>query len=836
MTMPIIEILEQRIAPANLLNPRTLVYTDVDGDEVTLVFSKNVFTGNDAAQLAKANEVFKFDTGTVAHETATAQQLRLIDFTKFPVIANQGSTVNGVGVTITAKQKNGGDGFVDVGAIKATGISLGKVIIKGDLGQIDAGASNLKIGVAGLTVNSIGKRGTGTQIPVPSPTPENPAPDLVSTITSELTALTVLEDVNSARIRVVDGKNAAQQITSLAKIGSLTIGGSLLGRAAVEAASDDTGVVECERDIGKVSIGTDFADGIIGGGGANSGRLTAGVKFGSIKISGSLVGGAGASSGVITSNNSSGAIKIGDDVRGGAGDSSGLIRIFGHIASVTIGDSLFAGAGPGSGSVRAFGEIKSVLINGHIDGTTPNSGPGSANLFANGLPKVTVKGLVFGGAGGQSAAIESGRDLGTLTIGSLNGGAGDGSASIVAHGKVKTVIIHGDLTGGAGHQSAVLRSGMDPLRDGDMGTVIVKGRVLGGGGDDSAAIISGGALKSVTISSAEAAGADALKGGAGEFSAAISARGTLGLVKLFGHLQGGNGRLSGSIFSAERVDFDGEFAGDIGSVMIFGNIVGGGGERSGYVQADGALKQLIAGSLTGGAGSGSGGVKTGVGLFGTGDAGLIRLLGGLSAAGTNPGAGSASLLIGGKLKTLFVQGETTGATIRTGETAGSLTFMGNVEGTTISALGQAVQGAATDLALAKLDVRGAVISSSILAGYNLAGNAANPDAQIGTVIVKGAWAASNLVAGVAAGTDAGYGNEFDVKAPGPDNPAIVSRIASITIGGPASASGNPADHFGIVAQLITKAKLGATLYSLDNQANSQTLDVITGVTIREIAL
>jgi hypothetical protein len=165
-----------------------------------------------------------------------------------------------------------------------------------------------------------------------------------------------------------------------------------------------------------------------------------------------------------------------------------------------------------------------------------------------------------------------------------------------------------------------------------------------------------------------------------------------------------------------------------------------------------------------------------------------------------------------------------------------LTFMGDVERTTISALGQAVQGTTTDLALAKLDVRGAVITSSILAGYNLAGNAANPDAQIGTVVVKGAWAASSLVAGVAAGTDTGYGNEFDVKAPGPDNEDIVSKIASVTIGGPASASENTADHFGIVAQFIARAKLGPTLYTLDKLPNTQTLDVITGVTIREVAL
>ncbi len=40
--MNFLEALEDRIAPATLLNPTTLVYTDVDGDAVTVKVSKEI--------------------------------------------------------------------------------------------------------------------------------------------------------------------------------------------------------------------------------------------------------------------------------------------------------------------------------------------------------------------------------------------------------------------------------------------------------------------------------------------------------------------------------------------------------------------------------------------------------------------------------------------------------------------------------------------------------------------------------------------------------------------------------------------------------------------------
>ena len=162
--------------------------------------------------------------------------------------------------------------------------------------------------------------------------------------------------------------------------------------------------------------------------------------------------------------------------------------------------------------------------------------------------------------------------------------------------------------------------------------------------------------------------------------------------------------------------------------------------------------------------------------------------------------------------------------------------MGDLENATISALGQAVQGKTTDLALAKLNVHGLVSESSILAGYDLSGAAANPDAQIGTVTVKGNWVASNLVAGATGGGDPGFGNPLDAKAPGTDNLGIVSKIASVVIGGSISGSGVPGENFGFVAQLVAKVKAGTTLYPLNAKADGQSVAVVDGVGIREVGL
>ncbi|MGB8167412.1 MAG: hypothetical protein WCF18_07965 [Chthoniobacteraceae bacterium] len=835
----LIEPLESRIAPATLIDPRTIIFKDIDGDDVTIKFSRDVFTGDATAQLARANQVFTFDTGSIDGTPATdpvAQQLRLVDLTKFPISATLGSTANGAGFTITAVQKGAGDGLVDVGAIKATGVSVGVAVIDGDLGQIDAGGSGLRVGLAGLTVNSLGLRGVATQIPVPNPTATNPAPDLISTITGELTALTVLTDLKDAQVKVIDGKNSSDQVTTAAKLSRLTVGGKIYSTAS----ADDSGSVECGRAIGTVTLGNLF-----GGAGKNSGRISAlqgGIT--TITITGDLSGGAGFGAGQVFAFGSIGTLTIGDDLIGGSGEGSGVVRTFGAISSVTIGDDIIADTGVGSATISSLGAISRLLIKGDIDGTTTAAGTHSASIYAGaGLPSAMIKGNIFGGSGVQTAVIESGRTIGTLVVEkSIVGGGGDGSGGIVAQGAITSLTVKMDLTGGAGRQSGTVLSGVDALIRGDLGTVLVSGKVTGGIGVGSGAIVSGGAIKTVTVGTLPLVVGtplvDVLIGGQGNGSGAISALGAITTLKVNGHVLGGLGTESGSVTASDRVNGFDQFAGNLGTATIAGHIFGGEGSRSGSVLIDGKLTTLAVGGIRGGAGAGSGNVRVGDGSVVPGDAGTIKITGDFVRSAV-PGVDSASIVTSGKLGTLTVTGMTDGAKVRIGLNSTAITMTGNVSNTLVTALGQAVQGATVDLAFAKLTFGGNVTASSFLAGYDLSGAAANPDAQIGAVTVRHDWTASNLVAGVAAGVDAGFGNAGDGVAPGLDNPAIVSRIASIVIGGAAAGSGVDGEHFGFVAQLVRAAKVGPTVFALDALANGQTFDVggaSSGVSIVEVAV
>ncbi len=103
-----IEPLEQRRLLATLVTGgKSVTYQDVDGDTVTVAFSKAVLTDSNV------NNVFKFNTGSVNGDNSAAQQLQRVDLTQLGAAA-----VGGANITITAKPgANGGDGLVNVGFI-----------------------------------------------------------------------------------------------------------------------------------------------------------------------------------------------------------------------------------------------------------------------------------------------------------------------------------------------------------------------------------------------------------------------------------------------------------------------------------------------------------------------------------------------------------------------------------------------------------------------------------------------------------------------------------------------------------------------------------------------
>ncbi len=77
-----IEPLEAREVPATFVNATTLTYQDVDGDDVTVKFSKGILNAGNV------NSIFTFNTGSVNGSNATRQMLRWIDLSGTPGAGN----------------------------------------------------------------------------------------------------------------------------------------------------------------------------------------------------------------------------------------------------------------------------------------------------------------------------------------------------------------------------------------------------------------------------------------------------------------------------------------------------------------------------------------------------------------------------------------------------------------------------------------------------------------------------------------------------------------------------------------------------------------------------
>jgi len=145
---------------------------------------------------------------------------------------------------------------------------------------------------------------------------------------------------------------------------------------------------------------------------------------------------------------------------------------------------------------------------------------------------------------------------------------------------------------------------------------------------------------------------------------------------------------------------------------------------------------------------------------------------------------------------------------------------------------------ASALAIKSLTVTGSVKTSQILAGYDATGAAVNADVQIGKVVVKGQWIASDLIAGTTAGIDGLFGTADDALIAGGN--ARVAKIASITIGGAAFGTlGNLRDGFGFAAEEIGALSLGKAKLPLTKGARNDLLPQLAGLTgdlrVREVA-
>lgn len=386
--MNFLETLEDRIAPATLLNPTTLVYTDVDGDAVTVKVSKGDLTG-------------AFTTAAVNTGITDAEQLLQLNLL--------GSEFSGASITVTAEPTGeGGDGFVNIGFINAIDTALGKVKVDGDLAKIVVGDVTKRVAISSLEVQSMGVYGTFTG-----------ASDLHSVITGEIKTLKVKGDLNSVELEVKGD------------LKKLNVDGSLVG-----GDSSDEGAVTVDGALSKA-----FIAGNVVGTTARSGLITATDGIGSISIGGNVIGGAAANSGFIGLANK---VSVSGDVVGGTAVDTGIVGG----KSVSIKGSLVGGTADRSGQVLAS-DGASISIGRDVHG---GAGIASGAIFSNmtDIKSVAVVGDFRGGDGNFSGAIVTGDVKSGVSIkGSVIGGEGIFSGFIAADA-IKKVSIDGSIIGRSG--------------------------------------------------------------------------------------------------------------------------------------------------------------------------------------------------------------------------------------------------------------------------------------------------------------------------------------------------------------------------------------------------
>ena len=257
---------------------KTATFTDVDGDLVTVKTSAGEFVQGDFT-LVRAGKV----------RGAQVQTLDLSGPTH--------DAFAGANLTISATRgPKGGDGYVNVGALLATAHDLGKVVIDGDLGQLDAGNGDpLKPAVTSLTVHSLGRFGLSTQAAAGA--------SLESNIKGKLGAFTVKSDLIGAFVNIDGSANDGDDDS-----GAITIGGSLRGGTTA-----NSGSIFAAGDLGAVKIGGS----LLAGAGPHSGSIEAGAKIASVSIGDSLFGTAAVGSGSLIAGTTLGATAIGGDLSGG---------------------------------------------------------------------------------------------------------------------------------------------------------------------------------------------------------------------------------------------------------------------------------------------------------------------------------------------------------------------------------------------------------------------------------------------------------------------------------------------------------------------------------------
>lgn len=829
MTEPILESLEQRIAPAVLVDAQTVQFHDAEGDLIQVSISKGAFSESD----------FTFDTGTFAGEgPQTLENLHL------------GDAFAGANLTITVLTPGAGENSnkAQIGGIDATGVKLGTVSVAGDLGFIDAGDS--KSGIKSLTVDSL-----GTLNPV-----DFGQDDRTSDVAGAISSLTIHGDFGgtlnvtggkkgSIGNLIVDGSvksgagDIAGWIHSTGDIKSVTIAGSLDGSDA--NAANEAGIVS-DGNIKSVSIGGSIEGGgfkyngviIAGTPDATTGVLPKGTgKITTIAVAGSVLGGAGDYSGAIIGWAGLGSVSVTHELHGGTGSYSGTIQagglltipkpdskpenpqtqdvlLGGNLSKISIGEDVTGNDGFRSGAILTWGAtsangkvVGGVLGEVNVGGSLLGGDAATSGIIYgnSSIKKITIGEDVVGGDGADSGRITTDNGpIGSVIIhGSVKGGDGVESGTVFAggsKGNITSVEIGADIVGGTETNSGSVQAA------GNIGTMLLGGSLIGKGtppdpaipndlgGSNAGYIGAGGDIKLITI------GVDIL-GGVGLNSGVISVDGNVGTLSIGGEVKGGSYQQSGAIF----------ISGSAKNISVAESVTGTDYSYTGYIQAlRGAGTIFVGGDLIGGDSIDGSSATSGTNFSGAiAVGGLTTVNGQTSVAYGN----AKSITIGGDIVAGHVVDgilKNSGA-VRVNGYLGALEVGGAVVGNEdmsvwITALVNPMQSIMSNTAIKSIDITEGVEHALIVAGVISSGDPFYPAAEfarIGSITVGGDWTASSIAAGVDPGDD-GYGagdtqmvDFWGFKKTG------LSKINNITIGGTV-AGGAEGDQYGFVAQSFGK--------------------------------
>lgn len=406
-----VEALEPRWMPATLVSPIQLTYQDIDGDPVRVTFSKPILTS-----LTVANDIFTFNNGDVDNSNVAQQQLWEIDLTGMPGAANTDITVE-----LDLGMPGGTDTRANVGFINASGLQLGKVNVRGDLGRILVGNGALPTpALKKLRVGSLGVQGRSTQAP---------GGNLDTVITGAVGKFIVNENVQDAYVKLLSAATSG---------------------------------------LDRLSIGVS----LIGGNDASSGRFDISGPIGTLDIGGNVVGGSGGVTGAIFANEGIDKLTIAGSVLGGAGSTSGFIRAGGKIKEASIGGDILASttAGEFSGTLAA-NKIDSLLIGGSLRGG-PSVASGRISVGRE-IGALTIGGSLLGGAGPLSGRVES-RDgsLGDVTIGGLIFGG-----SLSARTTIGNILVGDSIVGAANGRVTITAGGAQDSKPASIASLTVNGSV-----------------------------------------------------------------------------------------------------------------------------------------------------------------------------------------------------------------------------------------------------------------------------------------------------------------------------------------------------------------------